>query len=73
MVIKRQKVKSSHLDEVGYDLESKTLEVLFHNGDIWRYSPVSEEAKNALLNADSVGSYFTKNIKYNGDIKANKV
>lgn len=57
----RQPVKSSNLKSVGF--ENGTLEVEFGNGSIWQYQGVPAEVYNAMLAADSVGSYFAKNVR----------
>lgn len=71
--MERKRVVSSNLSSVGYDLESKTLEVEFWDGAIWQYTPITEETKNSMLNAESIGSFFSANIKYNKDITSTKV
>lgn len=71
--MERQQVVSSNLSSIGYDLKTQTLEVEFWDGAIWQYSPITEETKNNLLNAESIGSYFSRNIKFNKSITSVKV
>jgi hypothetical protein len=61
----RQPVQSSNIKSVGYDSQNKTLEVEFKSGGIFQYHNVNEDAHKNLLNADSIGSHFHKNIKSN--------
>jgi hypothetical protein len=56
-------VESSNLKEVGYDKKTKKLRVTFHNGGSYTYSGVPETTHNELINAPSIGEYFTKNIR----------
>lgn len=61
--MKRIAVDSSSLRELGYDPEEQALEVLFHNGSLYRYEQVPAEAVQALLQADSLGTYFNQVFK----------
>jgi hypothetical protein len=56
-------VESSVIAEVGYSLSSQTLEVLFRSGAIYLYYFVPQSVHDALLAADSKGTYFNKQIK----------
>jgi len=56
-------VSSSNLREVGYSKETQTLEVRFHNGNVYRYSGVPETIFMGLLVAPSKGSYLHLNVK----------
>ena len=59
----RQPVSSSNIRSIGYDSKSRTLEVEFHNGSIYRYFDVPESIYNALMSASSHGSFFHRHIK----------
>lgn len=61
--MERQSVNSSNIKAIGYDKETSTLEVEFHNGGIYEYFDVSENEADSLINASSVGQYFASNIK----------
>ena len=63
--MKRQPVTSSNLASVGYDDAAQTLEVEFLDGSIYQYFGVPSAAHSALLGAESVGSYFSRNIENN--------
>jgi len=60
--MKRIKVQSSTIAEIGYDIESKVLEVQFVKGTIYRYDDFGVISLCHLLFADSIGSYFMKNV-----------
>ena len=59
----RKPVISSNLSSVGYDAETHTLEVEFNDGIIYLFSNVSPTLHNELMNADSHGKYFARNIR----------
>lgn len=61
--MQRTKVESSNLESIGYDKDSRTLEIEFKSGKIYQYTNVPEPEHQALLAADSIGSYFNKNIR----------
>lgn len=58
-------VQSSNLAEVGWDRQSLTLEILFHDGRIYQYFDVSEGVYQELMNPSvgTPGTYFAANIK----------
>ncbi len=66
-------VISSQLAGVGYDAESKTLRITFAKrkdgtpGSSYDYADVEPETHEAMMAAESVGSYFHKNIKPNAE------
>lgn len=59
----RRSVPSSNLSSVGYDKSTETLEVQFHNGSVFHYHDVPAEIHGQLINARSVGSFFSSNIR----------
>lgn len=59
----RQTVASSNLSSVGYDESTETLEIQFQNGSVFHYHDVPAETHGQLMNARSVGSFFSSNIK----------
>lgn len=59
----RDKVSSSNIEEVGYETSSRTLEVLFCSGRIYQYYDVDLATYNSMLQAKSIGAYFSKYIK----------
>ncbi|MGK0272940.1 MAG: hypothetical protein ACI88H_003616 [Cocleimonas sp.] len=56
-------VNSSNVTAVGYDVDSSTLQVEFHNGSAYQYFDVPEHLFEGLCNSDSVGSFLHVNIK----------
>lgn len=56
------KVQSSNLDLVGYDKETKSLVIKFHNGS-YKYFGVPKQIFLNLLNASSKGRYHNDFIK----------
>lgn len=55
-------VESSMIHAVGYDAETRTLEVVFNKGNIYRYQDVPPEVHEGLMNAESKGRYMRANI-----------
>jgi hypothetical protein len=62
----RKKVTSSNLASVGYDANTKTLEVEFKDGDVYQYYSVPDKVHTDLMNAASHGSYFDRYVKKAG-------
>ena len=61
--MERKPVESSLLKSVGYSAESKTLEVEFAKGGVYRYFNVPPEKHKEMMAAASIGSYFSKFVK----------
>ena len=59
----RTPVSSSNLRSIGYDPNTRTLEIEFHDGGIYQYFEVPTEIHDALMSASSHGKYFAANIK----------
>lgn len=59
------RLESKNLAEAGYDPASKTLEVVFVNAPdlVYAYRRVSLMKFARLLTADSVGSFFEREIR----------
>jgi hypothetical protein len=68
-------VTSSTIKAIGYDAATRTLRVQFLRGKspIWEYSPITQEAFNDFMAADSLGSHFHKHIKMNDRVTAKQV
>lgn len=62
----RVAVSSSNLASIGYDAESKTLEIEFLNGSIYQYFNVPDSIFSGLISAASHGQYFSAFIKKGG-------
>lgn len=52
-------VSSSNIAAVGYDVDEKLLQVQFHNGRTYQYLNVPHSVAQGLLDASSVGQYFS--------------
>jgi len=61
--MKRRPVSSSVLVSVGYDDETNTLALEFHNGKVYRYFEVQPFVHSELLAANSLGGYFARHIR----------
>jgi len=61
--VDRLPVDSSNLAAVGYDPETRTLEIEFRNGRVYRYFDVPSDVYEELMAADTLGGYFNRNIR----------
>ena len=61
--MQRTPVTSTNIKSIGYDKNTKTLEVEFKNGGLYRYSGVPVNIYNNLMNSDSHGKFLAKFIK----------
>jgi S1-C subfamily serine protease/cytochrome c-type biogenesis protein CcmH/NrfG len=64
--IERKPVSSTTLKSVGYDGTHRVLEIEFHNGSVYQYLDVPKSVYVELMQADSLGRYFNRKIKYAG-------
>jgi len=53
-----KKVDSSMVYAVGYDKQTRTLEVIFRRGGIWLYHDVPPAEYRRMMTSDSIGSYL---------------
>lgn len=56
-------VTSSNISHVGYRETDQTLRVKFSSKATYEYAGVPEELVKQLMSAESVGSFFSKNIR----------
>jgi hypothetical protein len=61
--MKRQFIDSEAFRAVGYDDSTETLEVEFHDGDVYQYFSVPPVVYRDLLQAPSSGQYFAYFVK----------
>lgn len=61
--MKRDKVRSSTVLSVGYDISSKDLELEFHGSRLYLYHHVPPAVYEGLVKATSIGTYFNAKIK----------
>jgi KTSC domain len=59
----RASVTSSNLAEVGYDVDSETLEIMFWSGGVYQYFNIPYFLYERLIQADSPGKFFLAEIK----------
>ncbi len=71
--IKLETVNSTNIHSVGHNAEMKILIVKFNNGSTYQYQPVTEQGYRDLKNAESIGSFFFKNIKNNETLSTIKL
>lgn len=55
-------VESSMVQAIGYDPETRTLEVIFNNDTKYQYHDVPQEQYQELMNAESKGRYMHAHI-----------
>ena len=60
--IQRIRVKSSNIHSIGYDPKLCILQVEFFNSGIYQYYEVPENIFEQLMEADSKGKFFNRNI-----------
>jgi hypothetical protein len=56
-------VVSSNIAGIGFDKESETLRVEFHNGSAFEYFDVPESLHAEFMQSESKGRFFAQNIK----------
>ena len=61
--MERKPVKSTNVKAVGYDAETKVLEVEFKSGGIYQYAGVQKEMYADLLAAESVGRFVSQVVR----------
>lgn len=64
--MERVPVDSSTLATVGYEANTRVLEIEFRNGRIYQYFGVPESIHNGLMISSSKGEYFNEHIKKAG-------
>ena len=65
-------VKSSDLKSVGYDPPTRTLEVEFKRGRVYRYEGVPPDIFEKMSSARSIGKFFHQNI-VRGDFRFKRI
>ena len=61
--MRRRPVESSSIRSIGYDVASRTLELEYASGDVYRYFDVPQPTYAGLLAAPSIGAYVNQEIK----------
>ena len=62
--IQRVPVDSGKLNSIGYDPNSRILEIQYDNGDVYQYYQVPQAAYSSMMHAEFAFGYFNYNIKY---------
>lgn len=64
-VLRRLKFDSGNIAEIGYDIRTSTMEVVFRDVPmyLYTYAEVPSKVFCELINAESVGTQFAKAIK----------
>lgn len=65
MIVRRLKVEGSTVSEVGYDVATRTLEIVFTTTpqDLYVYQNVSADLFAMLVNAHSIGTFLHKRFR----------
>lgn len=58
-----QEVSSSNIKKVGYDEDTQTMGVIFHNGYFYHFSDVPKEVYEELISDPSIGQQFNATIR----------
>jgi len=61
--LRREQVKSSVIESIGYDADTRVLEVEFRTGRVYQYFAVPPALHRDLLKAESIGEFFNRNIR----------
>ena len=64
--MRRTTVRSSSLKSLGYDPATRTLEVEFSSGAVYRYPDIPPDVHAGLLTAESLGRAFHATIRQAG-------
>jgi hypothetical protein len=61
--MERQEVESSNIKSIGYNKANELLEIEFKSGGVYQYAHVTPAKYAALMEAPSVGRYFSREIR----------
>lgn len=64
--MQREPVDSTVIASVGYDFDSRTLEVEFTSGKVYQFFDVPVSLAQALRAADSLGTFFNTHVRNGG-------
>jgi lysyl-tRNA synthetase class 2 len=56
-------VESTAVESVGYDARTRTLEVEYAGGGVYRYLGVPPRCYETLLRAESIGAFVNRRVK----------
>jgi KTSC domain len=63
ILVERQPVKSRILRSVGYDENTKILEIGFQSGLVYQYSGVPQKVYTDLMRSSEIGKYFSDKVR----------
>jgi hypothetical protein len=61
--MERKRVQSSIIRSIGYDPDTRLLEIEFTNKKVGRFINIPIETYEHLVNAKSIGGYFIQHIR----------
>lgn len=61
--MRREAVTSTNVAEVGFDANSRILEVQFKTGAVYQYFDVPQQIYDELRRASSIGGFINSNVK----------
>jgi hypothetical protein len=61
--MERQPVKSRILRSVGYEENSKIMEIEFQNGQVYQYSGVPPKVFADLMHSAEIGKYYSEKVR----------
>lgn len=61
--MKHHRVQSTWIDSVAYDPTTKTLEIKYRKSGIRRYNNVPKDVHRDMMEADSIGAFYSRHIK----------
>ncbi|OGW78198.1 MAG: hypothetical protein A2Z83_08605 [Omnitrophica bacterium GWA2_52_8] len=59
----RTAVRSREIALIGYDENTRVLEVTFRRGGVYRFKNVPADMHHKLIHAESIGTFFSGEIK----------
>ena len=69
----RKRVTSGAIRSIGYDPTRQDMDIQFKNGEVYTYHPISQRKYENLMNAQSIGNHFHRNVKNAAGITVKKL
>ena len=63
MGIIRHPVVADHIESIGYDLPSKTLEVAYKTGAVFQYAGIPEMEYEKLINSPAMDLFMNTHVR----------
>ena len=61
--VEEQRVSSSTVTSIGYDVRTRTLEIEFASGRVYQYYEVPDQMHAEIMQASSRGQFFNSYIR----------